>query len=330
MKKITYLLALVSLALGAQNNLEQNSGQQTPISQRSAQAIIFDQPSTGGNGIVSDVFNGIPGAVYSADDFVIDEENVASVETITVFGFQGAGNLLTTVEGFDLFIYADAGGVPAGDPSGGGDAALLAIENLAPDDASLTITETLPDDPANANSYDFTIDIAAASGDVLSLDGGVYWIVAAPRFATNDIASAERWNWFDADAADDGSEAHLIDVDDLFGGGFTTWTPFSTLGLTFGSTAFTIEGTETLSAGNNTDIVGFSLFPNPTNGLFSVSSTQGQLPTKVIVYDLLGKEVQSFTTDFQELDISSLSNGLYVVEVYGTNNTKTTQKVLKQ
>lgn len=333
MKKITYFVLLASIAVGAQSGLVQDSGQQAPISQRAAQAVIFDQPpgAGAGTGIVSDVFNGIPGAVYSTDDFTIDidEENIVLVETITVFGFQSAGNLLTAIEGFDLFIYADNGGVPAGDPSGGGDAALLAIENLAPDDASLTITETIPSDPAVANSYDFTVDIAEATGEDFSLEGGVYWIIAAPRIGANATNSPERWNWFDAGVANAGSEAHLIDPDDLFGAGATAWTPFSSLGLAFGSVAFTIEGTETLST-DNIDITGFSLFPNPTNGIFSIGSTEGQLPTRAIVYDLLGKQVQSFTADFQELDITALSSGLYIVEVYGANNTKTTRKVLKQ
>lgn len=331
MKKITYVLALISLAMGAQNSIEQDSGQNVPISQRSAsQAVIFDQPSVGGNGIVSDVFLGIPGAVYSADDFTIDAENVASIETVTVFGFQPSGNLLTTVQGLDLFIYADDEGVPAGDPSGGGEEAILTIENLAPDDPALIITETLPDNPANANSYDFTVDIAAASGQVLNLEGGTYWIVVAPRFDVNETNSPDRWNWFDAGAADVGAEAHLIDIDDLFGGGFTSWTAFSALGLTFGSTAFLIEGTETLSVGNDSASAGFSLYPNPTTGILTINTTQGQTPTQVVVYDLLGKEVKRLDADLENLDITDLSNGLYVVEILGTNNTKTTQKVVKQ
>ena len=331
MRKITLLLICTSFFGIANAQFSQESGQLVPISERSAQAVIFDQSSVGGSGIVSDVFTGIPGAVYSADDFTISEENIGTIETITVFGFQNQGDFTTYVDAFNLYIYADNNGAPAGDPTGVGDTALLALENLPIDGNTVVLTETVPQDSSLANSYDFTVDITAANGGEFNLEGGSYWIVAAPSIPQSGIPNPDlmRWNWFDAGASDVGAEAHLIDPDDLFGGGFTTWTSFSDLGLDFGSTAFTIEGTEVLSVSSN-DVSKFSIFPNPVSNEFTITSDGATNAARVVIYDVLGKIVLSQTEHLENVNISTLSNGLYVAEIYGTNNTKTTQKIVKQ
>lgn len=328
MKKITLLVLLSTFALGAQEGLVRNNGLETASAQRDAQAIIFDQPSAGGSGIVSDVFNGIPGAVYSADDFIIEADNIAEVDMITVYGFQSSGNFLTAIEGFDLYIYADIDGFPGGDPSGAGEAALLEIVNLAPDSPALTIVETVSDDPMFANSYDLTVDVTVANGEALTLEAGLYWIVAAPRVGASETNSPDRWNWFDA-GVDVGEQAHLIDVDDLFGAGATSWTPFTDLGLTFDSIAFTIEGTETLSAGNNGNIDSFSVYPNPTVDRFNITGTNNLSVKGVTIFNLLGQSVLTVDGNTTTVDISSLNRGVYVVEILGENNTKTTRRIVK-
>lgn len=51
----------------------------------------------------------------------------------------------------------------------------------------------------------------------------------------------DRWNWYQGVST--GASAMLLDPNDLFGHGFTDWTPFSALGLNWDGLAYTVEGT---------------------------------------------------------------------------------------
>jgi hypothetical protein len=72
---------------------------------------------------------------------------------------------------------------------------------------------------------------------------------------------------------------------------------------------------------NNT----FSIYPNPTNGYFSiVNNSENKLKTKIIVYDLLGKEIEKLDmeSDFLEVNLSSLPKGIYIVKIANEQFTK--------
>lgn len=80
-----------------------NSGQSV-VSERNSNVVIWDQQVGGGvNGIASDYFTGIPGGVYSADDFQLTANT--KIETITVYGFQNNMTLEILITGFDVYIY---------------------------------------------------------------------------------------------------------------------------------------------------------------------------------------------------------------------------------
>ena len=69
-----------------------------------AQTVVFDQPVTGTNGIVTTVLsNG--NAVYSADDFSVAE--ATKLTKLTVRGFQNQGNFLTLYQGLRMVIYTN-------------------------------------------------------------------------------------------------------------------------------------------------------------------------------------------------------------------------------
>src|SRR5690606_32074441 len=122
------------------------------------------------------------------------------------------------------------------------------------------------------------------------LPAGTYWIVFAPKIDVADIvAGGDRWNWSQGVAGAPGTtEAHLIDVDDIFGGGFTSWTPFSALGLTWSALEFRIEGEPVLSVGDNlTSLI--SVYPNPASDILNVKVPASIEITNVNMYDLLGR-----------------------------------------
>lgn len=73
---------------------------------------------------------------------------------------------------------------------------------------------------------------------------------------------------------------------------------------------------------------GFSIFPNPTNGKLNVQFIAETNETSVIdIYDFVGKHIAQFKVDCMkglnqhEIDMSQLSNGLYIIKL--THNNKT-------
>ena len=60
---------------------------------------------------------------------------------------------------------------------------------------------------------------------------------------------------------------------------------------------------------------GISIYPNPTNGIFRISNVDPLSIQKVEVVDMLGRIVAS-TKNTDEIDVSSLSEGQYIVKIY--------------
>ncbi|MEM6344988.1 MAG: S8 family serine peptidase [Bacteroidota bacterium] len=89
----------------------------------------------------------------------------------------------------------------------------------------------------------------------------------------------------------------------------------------------------TVSVEDELDVRPVELYPNPTNGLFTVklnSLSNSRVALKII--DLNGKVLQSTVVDgksVQELDISNLATGLYILQVE-TSGTTQYLKVLKE
>ncbi len=66
-----------------------------------------------------------------------------------------------------------------------------------------------------------------------------------------------------------------------------------------------------------------SIYPNPTTGELQISNIKN---ANVIVYNIVGEVVSSFSNVFNNVDISDLSNGSYIVKVITENNV-TTKKI---
>jgi len=72
-----------------------------------------------------------------------------------------------------------------------------------------------------------------------------------------------------------------------------------------------------------------SLFPNPTNGLFTIN---GQV-SKVQIYSITGQLVKSFNnipSESYQFDINELNRGVYLVKAFDANNSTKTMKIIKQ
>ncbi len=125
-------------------------------------------------------------------------------------------------------IYADAAGIPAGDPSGGGSPPLWTI-TLPPTDTMVTITNGSFGLPSDA-----TLNLSAP----LSLSPGTYWFVFYPT------APFVPFGQYGRQAADttNGYVGQFINPGGDFGFG-TAWQDWRVLGSPQQDQAFRIEGT---------------------------------------------------------------------------------------
>lgn len=291
----------VSMTFAQQFSAVSNS-QELTSDNRSENAIIWDQqPVVGGSGIVSDFFTGIPGGTYAADDFEITSNT--RIETITAYGFQSAETFATIMTGLDVYIYTDNAGVPSSDPSTTG-TGVLEIVNL--DAANAAISTVI-----NGSGVDITLDVTLANGGDFILTPGVYWLVVAPRMNMADNDGAVRWNWFDAGVPDILSETMLVDPDGVFGG--FDWTALSALGVTFGSSAFTIEGQENLSV-NDFSLAQVNLTPNPTRDTITINLHPSNNLERVKLYDVTGKLVYTGTQE-TTINLSNFKSGIYLLNI---------------
>lgn len=84
---------------------------------------------------------------------------------------------------------------------------------------------------------------------------------------------------------------------------------------------------------DNADFIknGLSIFPNPANTTIEIKNNNSLDLENIIIYDLTGKLVLTQTmsqTDFNNISISNLTSGIYVVSVEDRNNNKYRTKLM--
>ncbi|MDE3742985.1 T9SS type A sorting domain-containing protein [Maribacter polysaccharolyticus] len=79
----------------------------------------------------------------------------------------------------------------------------------------------------------------------------------------------------------------------------------------------------------NGDIMEFKLYPNPvTNGKVYII-TETKAPKKIHIYDVLGTQVMQTTLLREELNVSELDAGVYVLRVYQKDKVATRKLIVK-
>ena len=73
-------------------------------------------------------------------------------------------------------------------------------------------------------------------------------------------------------------------------------------------------------------IIEISLYPNPVSDILNISGNTTEL--SITIYDILGKQVMR-SRIFNSLDVSSLTDGIYLVELSNSQKT-TTRKLIKK
>ena len=300
MKKITLLVLFVTLTSAFQ-----------------AQTVIIDQPNNAaGNSLVC--FEGNDGiGVYTSDDFVLTSDVILG--EIDVFGRLSNVNNFTNLLSFNIYIYADNAGLPAGDPTQPG-TAVVELPNISATD--FTLTED------GAAAADFTVRVTDANGGTqITLPAGTYWLVAFPivdePFATG---GTNRWNWNEATSANTGVEPVLIDPTDIFGAGATSWTNISGLiGATFPSNGFQIRDEPLLST-NDYTLDSVSISPNPATDFINIDLPNSSTAFSSEIYSITGQLV--LKSDKAQLNVSNLNSGIYMLRIQ-TENGVVSRRVIK-
>ena len=92
----------------------------------------------------------------------------------------------------------------------------------------------------------------------------------------------------------------------------------------FASGSFAQEALQT-----NPVIDGLSFYPNPvSNGKIYISS-KSSLEKEIIIFDVLGKKVLQTTLNTKELNITSLSPGVYIIKIKEGEATATRKLIVK-
>ncbi|WP_417876237.1 T9SS type A sorting domain-containing protein [Winogradskyella sediminis] len=104
-----------------------------------------------------------------------------------------------------------------------------------------------------------------------------------------------------------------------------TWSilPINCAGTATSCATWTFTTDSALSI-NEDKFEAFSVYPNPTSGILNIKSTQNI--DSINVFNLLGQNVASFSKNAiidSSIDLSDLSNGLYLVKITAGENTET-------
>lgn len=75
----------------------------------------------------------------------------------------------------------------------------------------------------------------------------------------------------------------------------------------------------------------FQFYPNPTNGILVVETPYLNEEFKLIIYDLLGRNIysMSITTSSTTIDIGNLPDGVYIIKLTH-NSSSISKKVIVQ
>lgn len=174
--------------------------------------VMIDQPSQGNYGSYSDLFPDYGAGFYAADDFQVYVPGT-NLSKLSFPGFTTGSKSLAGFSGQKIHfqIFADAAGVPNGDPETGG-----AVYSFA---ATIGTTAGL-----NVAGNTISIDLNAAGAPATNLAPGRYWMVVWPEIKFG----VGPWAWYES-VTTFGNNAHNIDPAGLAGGS-TAWIDNTTIG----------------------------------------------------------------------------------------------------
>lgn len=193
---------------------------------RGSVTVVWDQPQSGTNGIVSSQSVAQNAGAYTAGQFALSADT--NLTEIRAIGFDPTSSLAAQ-PGITWTIFQDLSSEPDGNPQ----------NDMGREVWSYTTTPG-GTGVAIAGSGDITLNLVLA-GENLDLPAGLYWLSVYPTYTGSiTTAGAARWNWFQSNRVGTGSK--LI-APTLFGN-ITDWTLTGPggLGTAIEDVAFRLSG----------------------------------------------------------------------------------------
>ena len=72
-----------------------------------------------------------------------------------------------------------------------------------------------------------------------------------------------------------------------------------------------------------------AVYPNPVKDILTIDLPNGELATKVEIYNTAGQQIKVFS-DVKEINLNSLESGLYIVNIKSNNGKTFSKKIVKQ
>ena len=99
--------------------------------------------------------------------------------------------------------------------------------------------------------------------------------------------------------------------------------------LSFAATNVVAQEGKSISKSQETSIDGLSFYPNPvTNGKVYISSKLNA-DKQIAIFDVLGKKVLQTLLTSKELNVSSLSPGVYIIKIEEGDATATRKLIVR-
>ncbi|WP_318641357.1 T9SS type A sorting domain-containing protein [Flavobacterium ardleyense] len=97
--------------------------------------------------------------------------------------------------------------------------------------------------------------------------------------------------------------------------------------IIFSFSSFAQGGKSTIN--HDSTIDGLSFYPNPaTNGKIFIAS-KSNTAKEIAIYDVLGKKVFQTLSSAKEINISSLTPGVYIIKIKEDDSTATRKLIIK-
>ncbi len=186
---------------------------------------------------------------------------------------------------------------------------------------------SVTDTTINVNTYDFPIDVTVANLGKTSINA--IWtrtIVSIPKTWDNYICSGA--NCYPPETSTGpftigaGKTSPLyvhFSPNKLNGSAIVTITvtdsadPLNTV-----STTYTINTSGAVATNNVIATNSISLYPNPTVNYFMIQNKANV--SKVLMTNLVGKQVKSFSTNQDRFEVGDLVGGMYIVQLIDSKN----------
>jgi hypothetical protein len=182
-----------------------------------------------------------------------------------------------------------------------------------------------------ANAYGLNDSFAAAdnAGDIFTVQANLFndgynglYPLNRPLSAAADSAP---WEWWNADNPNN-ANGLLTNPDMSMEKGMAYLDTIQGYAMPRLMCAFNLPGNpcETPSSADEVKGAEFKLYPNPTNGIFTVSAANGSAVQTLDIYDVAGRRVMSLNPMRSNvtMDISELPRGMYTIQLRGENFTQ--------